>query len=509
MLFRLWDSFYLLIVAKCIRYYENHGRGWHYETEPMEGLTEETVDREVLNGAAAHLHEADVASDYEEGDTSVHPADDGTERLPEVGPKPSSHFTPVNSFNTFNSINHLIQDDDSAAPEPAAEDSSIKVSAESNVPHRSRKRTSLPPTASPAMKKARTSEPSIPTSQEPFVPKDQPPNSAHPNGSHSNGAHTNSAIAGNNQRDQPLAPHVGMPQSYNTGAFQLTSGTHPMVNEVLGPFMDSPVVSQLIGPNGPVLARPDWERLRSVFENVPATRVDAQALVAELSKKPMGAPAEQGLGNLPAGIKPERQASPAITGSSSGLPSLASIAQPSPVSRFGEMPRPGLGAVSSNTGLPNGTSWRAASYAPPTIPHHSPPQNGTPTAGTPIEHRRSLEMTPSGGADAMYSDALERAEIEIDWWAEDQPQGFIQLEAGDDATSFFRKIEEEMPPKLKDRAVRAVRVEHLNPPPNSGRAFNARIRRGAEAGYKALARRLRQLKDGSTPELMVTVEWEL
>ena len=45
---RLWESFYLLIVAKCIRYYENHGRGWHYEPEPLDGQAEETVDRDAL-----------------------------------------------------------------------------------------------------------------------------------------------------------------------------------------------------------------------------------------------------------------------------------------------------------------------------------------------------------------------------------------------------------------------------------------------------------------------------
>ena len=52
---RLWESFYLLIVAKCIRYYENHGRGWHYEPEPLDGQAEETVDRDALNGAVDHV----------------------------------------------------------------------------------------------------------------------------------------------------------------------------------------------------------------------------------------------------------------------------------------------------------------------------------------------------------------------------------------------------------------------------------------------------------------------
>lgn len=469
---RLWESFYLLIVAKCIRYYENHGRGWHYEPEPLDGQAEETVDRDALNGAVDHvLGSGRAASEHEEADSSLN------QRSPEAQ-KRHSNFTPVNS------INYYIEDGEPPEQLPA-EDSS------SGVPHRSRKRSSVPGTEanSPATKRPRTEAPLTTVS------------SAEQTASHS------FASLPADSRMPPPAP--APTERYGAQGPSPITGINPIASEVLGPYMDSPVVSQLIGPNGPKLARPDWERIRSVFENVPASRVDAQTLVTELSKSTTNPSAESPLDRQPNGVKPEPQHSPGMnpTGHST-LPTFASVAQSSPENRPSEAPRPNITPLGSSSGLPNGTSWRAA--GPATQPPQ-PPTNAASRVGTPAQHHRHsldpqyLDMTPPTGD---YSDALERAELEIDWWADNEPSGWLQLEAGDDVGSFFRKIDEEMPPRLKDRAVRAVRVEHLNPPPHSGKAFNGRIRRGAEAGFKALVRRLRQLRDASTPELTVTVEWE-
>ncbi|KAI6806689.1 hypothetical protein KC332_g10353 [Hortaea werneckii] len=468
----LWESFYLLIVAKCIRYYENHGRGWHYEPEPLDSQAEETVDRDALNGAVDHvLGSGRAASEHEEVDSSLN------QRSPEAQ-KRHSNFTPVNS------INYYIEDGEPPEQLPA-EDSST------GVPHRSRKRSSIPGTEAnfPATKRPRTEAPLTTVS------------SAEQTASHS---------FANLPADSRMPPPAPAPtERYGAQGPSPITGINPIASEVLGPYMDSPVVSQLIGPNGPKLARPDWERIRSVFENVPASRVDAQTLVTELSKSTTNPSAESPLDRQPNGVKPEPQHSPGMnpTGHST-LPSFASVAQPSPENRPSEAPRPNITPLGSSSGLPNVTSWRAA--GPATQPPQ-PPTNAASRVGTPAQHHRHsldpqyLDMTPPTGD---YSDALERAELEIDWWADNEPSGWLQLEAGDDVGSFFRKIDEEMPPRLKDRAVRAVRVEHLNPPPHSGKAFNGRIRRGAEAGFKALVRRLRQLRDASTPELTVTVEWE-
>lgn len=487
----LWEAFYLLVVAKCIRYYENHGRGWHYEADPVEGQVDETIDVEAINGVAEHPPEPENESDYEEGNTSLQPPNEGSEKSLGAAQKRHSQFTPVNN------INYYIQDDE--PNEPAPEESRPQPTPESTVTHRSRKRGSLPTTGSPRSKRAKTSQPPEPPAS--TVPESIAPRRV-------NGMQPNGSLSAPAPGDPLTMPHPG---GYPAGAFPPISSTNPVISEVLGPFMDSPVVSQLIGPNGLALALPDWERLRSVFENVPATRTDAQALVAELSKKANGAIGKSPLNTHTNGIELGIQATPTpYHNAPPALPGFASVTRRSPEPNFGETPRSGNGPSSTTpTGMPNSTSWRAASYsAVPQPPQSDQPQSLTPAPGPPpAEHGRSHEMTPTGG-DTTYSDALERAELEIDWCVNDEAQGFIQLEAGDDVHRFFRKIDDEMPPRLRDRAVSAVRVKHLNPPPNTGRAFNGRIRRGAEPGFRALVRRLRQLRDGSTPEIMVTVEWE-
>ncbi|KAI7204837.1 hypothetical protein KC316_g511 [Hortaea werneckii] len=277
------------------------------------------------------------------------------------------------------------------------------------------------------------------------------------------------------------------------------SGNNTIASQVLGPYMESPVVSLLIGPNGPKLARPDWERIRSVFENVPTSRVDAQALITELSKNTAKSSVKPPLDRHSSGINPGPQNSPGMNPTvHSTLPSFAPVAQTSTENR------PNITPLVSSRALPDRTPLRAAGPAT-----QSPRINTASRLDALAQHghsldRQHLDMNPPTGG---YSDALKHAEVEIDWWADNEPSGWLQLESRDDVESFFRKIDEEMPPRLNDRAIRAVRVKYLNPPPNSRASFDGRIRRGAEPGFKALVRRLKRLRDRSIPELTVTVEW--
>ncbi|KAI7291574.1 hypothetical protein KC343_g103 [Hortaea werneckii] len=453
----LWESFYLLMVAKCIRYYENHRSDWHYKTEPLDDQAEKTVDRAVLNGAVDRvLGSGRVASGHEEGDSSLN------QRSPNAQ-KRHSNSTPVNTINYYT--------EDGEPPEQPPAD----VLLPSSAPHRLRKRSSVPGTGkeSPTNEGRRT-EASV---------------NSMPNAEQA-GSHSCSSLPSDSRMPPPTPVRT---ERYDAQGSSPASGIDTIASQVLGPYMESPVVSLLIGPEKPNFDRRDWEKIRSVLENVPATRDDAQALVTELLKNTAKPSVEPQLNRHKLEPQNSHRLNPA---GHSTLPSLTPVVQPSTGNR------PNITLLGSSSGLRNRTPWPAAGPAtqPPLI-------DNAPRA--PAQHRysldrRYLDMNPPTDD---YSDALKRAELEIGWWADNEPSGWLQLEVGDDVESLFRKIDEEMPPRLNDRAIRAVRVEYLNPPPNSRASFNGRIRSRAEPGFKALVRRLKLLRDQSTPELTVTVEW--
>ncbi|KAI7081690.1 hypothetical protein KC356_g8955 [Hortaea werneckii] len=439
----LWESFHLLMVAKCIRYYNNHGSDLHHKTELLDDQVEKTVDRDVLNSAVDRvLGNGGVASGHEEGDSSLN------QRSPNAQ-KRHSNSTPVNTINYYT-------EDGELPKQPLAD-----VLLPSSVLHRLRKRSSVP----------------------------------------GSGKQTGSYSYGGLSFDSRMPPPTPVrTERYGAQGPSPASGNNTIASQVLGPYMESPVVSLLIGPNGPKLARPNWEGIRSVFENIPTSRVDAQALITELSKNTAKSSVKPPLDRHSNGIKTGPQNPPGMDPTvHSTPPSFAPVAQPSTKNR------PDVTPLDSSRGLPNRTPWRAAHPAT-----QSPRRNTASRLEALAQHRRSLDRQyldtnpPTGD----FSDALQRAELEIDWWADNEPSGWLQLENGDDVESFFCKIDEEMPPRLSDRAIRAVRVEYLNPPSNSRASFNGRIRSGAEPGFKALVRRLKLLKDQSTPELTVTVGWE-
>ncbi|KAI7239880.1 hypothetical protein KC365_g3956 [Hortaea werneckii] len=456
----LWESFYLLIVAKCIRYYENHGREWHYKTEPLDDQGEITVDRGVLNGAVDRiLGSGGVASGHEEGDSSLN------QRSPNAQKR---HFnsTPVNTINYYT--------EDGEPPEQPPAD----VLPPSSVPHRSRKRSSVSGIGkeSPANKRPRT-EASV---------------NSMPNAEQA-GSHSCSSLPADSRMPPPTPVRT---ERYVAQGPSPASGISTVASQVLGPYMKSPVVRLLIGNEKLNFDRREWETIRNVFENVPATRDDVQALITELSKKTAKPSVKPPLDRHSIGINPGPQNSPGMNPTvHSTLPSFA----PGTTEN-----RPNITSLGSSRGLPNRTLWRAAGPAT-----QSPRINTASRLDAPAQHRHSLDRqyldvnAPTGD----FSDALKRAELEIDWWTDNEPSGWLQLEIGDDVESFFRKIDEEMPPRLNDRPIRAVRVEYLNPPPNLRASFNGRIRKGAEPGFKALVRRLKLFGDQSTPELTVTVEW--
>ncbi|KAI6863459.1 hypothetical protein KC338_g5888 [Hortaea werneckii] len=445
----LRGSFYLLMVAKCIQYYKNHKRDWHYKSEPWDGQAEKTVDRDVLNGAVDRvLGSGRAAPGHEEGDSSLN------QTSPDVQ-KRHSNPTPINTINYYT--------EHGEPPEQPAAD------VPSSVPDHLRKRSSTPNSAgkSPVNKRPRT-EASV----------NSMPN-AEQVGSHS---------CGSLPSDSRMPP----PTSVRTERYA-AQGPSPASS-----IMDSPVVAPRIRPNGPNYRR-DLEGIRNVFENVTATVADVQALATELSKSTAKPSVIPSLDRHSNGISPGPKKPPGMDPTVHSTPfSFAPVAQPSTENR------PDVRPLDSSRGLPNRTPWRAADPATQT-----PRRNTASRLEALAQHRHSLDrqyldMNPPTGD---FSDALQRAELEIDWWADNEPSGWLQLENGDDVESFFRKIDEEMPPRLSDRAIRAVRVEYLNPPPNSRASFNGRIRSGAEPGFKALLRRLKLLKDQSTPELAVTVEW--
>ncbi|KAI7457536.1 hypothetical protein KC357_g9316 [Hortaea werneckii] len=91
----LRGSFYLLMVAKCIQYYKNHKRDWHYKSEPWDGQAEKTVDRDVLNGAIDRvIGSGRAAPGHEEGDSSLN------QTSPDVQ-KRHSNPTPINTINYY------------------------------------------------------------------------------------------------------------------------------------------------------------------------------------------------------------------------------------------------------------------------------------------------------------------------------------------------------------------------------------------------------------------------
>lgn len=496
---RLWDLFYLLIVAKCIRYYENHNRGWHYE--PVENQAEEGIEREAVNGLVHPLNTVEDDHDHDEGtpptkdrrNSEDATAGDNSQPTAEAANRPAhSSFTAVNSIDWYITGNG----DDSRTqnemhpPQNATERPPL---TEKVVSPPSRKRPSETG-ESPAAKRARKQSdgPAVTAIERAVMQTTETPRRADSAGS-----------------------VLGQPHSSRGNGMPALTGQ--LAGEILGPFMDSPVVAQLLVPNGPALARPDWERLRTVFETVPAARTDSQALLSELSRKPIAESSEAVTGGLLNGATP---AIASAYGPPAYAPELTAKAEPDvdveTVPRDGQPDRLRGASIAASA---NGAMRGAPRLA------HDGNLNGTASNATPVRQPTGTEVkfmlahgaTPRDYSSiepkletpgAVYSDALENAEVEIDWWADDEAQGFIQLEAGDTVESFFRKIDDEVPPRLHDREVRAVRIEHLNPPPGSGRAFNARIRRGGEAGFKALVRRLRQLREGHVPELMVTVEWE-
>ena len=461
-LHRLWESFYLLIVAKCIRYYENHGRGWHYKTEPLDDRAEMTVDRGVLNGAVDRVPgSGGVPSGHEEGDSSLN------QRSPNAQ-KRHSNSRPSNTSNCYT--------EDGEPPEQPPADY-----LPSSGPHRLRKHSSVAGTGkkSPANKRPKT-EASV---------------NSMPNAEQA-GSHSCSSLPSESRMPPPTPVRT---ESYGAQGSSPGSGNNTIASQVLGPYMESPVVRLLIGTQKLNFDRREWETIRNVFENVPATRDDVQALTTELSKNTAKPSVKPPLGRHSTGINPGPQNSPGMNPTvHSTLPSFASVAQTSTRNR------PDITPLVSSRALPDRTPLRAAGPATP-----SPRINTASRLDALAQHghsldRQHLDMNPPTGG---YSDLLKDAEVEIDWLADNEPSGWLQLESRDDVESFFRKIDEEMPPRLNDRAIRAVRVKYLNPPPNSRASFDGRIRRGAEPGFKALVRRLELLRDRSTPELTVTVEW--
>ncbi|KAK5128325.1 hypothetical protein LTR85_002992 [Meristemomyces frigidus] len=553
---RLWDLFYLLIIAKTIRYYENHGRGWSYEPDPVEAKAEH-VEQDGADGLHDHFSDDAEDSDYETGTTNG-----DTGRLDAGGRRRSRHspsgFTPVNGTSLRPSLN---PDEDrskvheqpqatsvgafrpSLPAAPGEHDHSLKAPS----PRSSKKRKGTEDAELQANKRAKqqptaraSSGSSVPThitllnptkraaqNSEPGTPADAGPSAPRTAEADSSGTTDLPPRYRDNMIAAGLSSGAGFTNEPTSRQSMTMTPARPrsLAEEILGVFADSPVARQVLSQNGDRLNATELERMRHIFEGVPVTRVDAQALMAEMSRistannQPFEHQSEHLRTDLAdrhlkaddkEGFAERRNGDQAAAMSNEGQRHRASNGQMGPPQYI---PAPFNGA----SGLPRHDTDVGAMRAPA----YNYPGNGAPPLASAMGNQNAPSFTPAQGASTTVEpklegvphrlnayDIFERTEVEIDWWADGQVQGFMQLDAGDDVDTFFRKLDDEMPPTLQGRDVRAVRIEHLNPVPDTGRPFNARIRRGGVAGFKALVRRLEQQAFGSVPELMVTVEWE-
>lgn len=561
---RLWDLFYLLVIAKTIRYYENHGRGWSYEADPAEIKAEHAE----LGGADGLVER--LSDDADDANHSAGMASQGASHLDAGGPQRTQYspsgFTPVNGTVSRPAVdgddghateNEQIQATSIGAFRPAmvpAGDDSLPPTAPS--PRSSKKRKGTEDTDPPAGKRVRqhsaTHAPGVSFTPVSFPPPHPtPPNSVKSSGQNIEPGPTaqisttlhpatadalnngGSATPDGNRKSPALSSGPGLNGQTTSGRLaSMTVDIAPApsrsaVEEILGMFADSPIARQVLLQDGNRLTMAEAEHLRRIFESVPAARTDGQAFMAELSRVSAtnNSPFfEHHLGHL-------------RTDQAEREPNVGDnefMTRPANGDRFADTPNPASGGRQPQY-TPNGVMGppqyvRNPFHGASGLPRHDPDAgalralghndlgNGRPPFGAAVGHQIAHPFAPAQGADlhpagarSNAHDIFERTEVEIDWWADGQVQGFIKLEAGDDVDILFRKIEEEMPPTLQDRDVRAVRIEHLNPVPNTGRPFNARIPRrtpGRRAGLDALVRRLEQQAVGSVPELLVTVEWE-
>ncbi|KAK4547664.1 hypothetical protein LTR36_000621 [Oleoguttula mirabilis] len=557
---KLWETFYTLIIAKTIRYYENHGRGWSYEPDPAE-VKAEYAERDGTDGLLDHF--SDDAAEDSEYDTGT--TNDNIGRLSGRRKSRPSGFTPVNGTSLQPSLNG----DDArsrlheqpaatsvgafraALPAPSGDDKHSLMKPPS--PRNSKKRKGAEDAEVPANKRAKaqptaraSSGSSAPT---PITILNPSPRQAHDAVSGATGgamsatpqpaiADTTLGTLGLPKPNANLSPPAGLmdeqvsdqPSSktmHSTPA-HISTG-NPLAVEILGAFADSPVARQLLSQSSHDIDTAGLIRLRHIFDNVPATRTDAQALMDEMSKTSATNnvllehqpehPYREHAERLLKADDAKALAEPANDDQSAGMSHPLGDGQEQrrgPNGTTGTpqyVPAPFPGA----SGLPRHDTNAGAMRAPA----HDHARNGAPPPSSAAANQTnpsyhlaqgaSTTVIPNSAGAASHahaSDVLERTEIEIDWWADGQVQGYMQLDAADDVDTFFRKIDEEMPPTLQGRDVRAVRVEHVNPGPNTGRAYKGRIRRGGVPAFKALVRRLEQQAVGSVPELIVTVEWE-
>lgn len=208
------------MVAKCIRYYENHRSDWHYKTEPLDDHAGKRLDRAVLNGAVDRVLGSDgVASGHEEGHTSLN------QRSPNAQ-KRHSNSTPVNTINYYT--------EDGEPPEQPPADN-----LPSSVPHRLRKRSSVPGIEKKSLANKR--------------PRTEASVSSMRNAEQA-GSHSCSSLPSDSRMPPPTRLRT---ERYGVQGHSPASGINTIARQVLGPYRESPVVSLLIGPKKPNFERRD------------------------------------------------------------------------------------------------------------------------------------------------------------------------------------------------------------------------------------------------------------
>ncbi|KAK5133423.1 hypothetical protein LTR08_007762 [Meristemomyces frigidus] len=522
---RLWDLFYLLIIAKTIRYYENHGRGWHYETVETQS-NERTEHDGGGNGLPDHLSDDADDSDYE----TRSPSNDlvprpSSQRRQQPRHSPSG-FTPVNGA----SLQYQTNSGDA-----------------SNRPFEQPPATSIGGfrTAQPAASGQKLPSPGTnkrPESEDAELPESKRAKQQ------STVRDPTSATEPNNisiERDRPLSnkdaigtdpySHNGTSETPHTLDPPAPNATHSP--SVLAQDASLKLESMSAPQSGSAKETTPASTSRAIFADGPdaakPSDIDELHLDTAGSSTRTGSEMSHQTENVPS---QPMQASAFPSGHSlagkggrSHRAKYRAIAHAAPGAAE---PSDVAGKRKTSTGrqhppsqLLNGASAReviAPQYLPTMASYSSPYEHAVSNAA--LDNPSATYYAPLGPTQAPIVPARHAAnvvvprfnndevfavtEVEIDWWADGQVQGFMQLDANDNVDTFFGKLDDEMPPTLKDRAVRAVRIEHLNPEPQSGKPFNARIRRGGFAGFKALIRRIQQQRVGAVPELMVTVEWE-
>lgn len=235
---RLHNLFLELIVAKCVRYYENHGRHWHYEFDPNvsdASMMVLDVDAEA-SGRKSPAH----VKDAPEGSPPPASAKMATSVQPEPPSRDDEQIEKASPKICFRPLNATIPAS-LPAETPQAQIKSPATMSTTRSPDSDRfaKRRRMPDQRSPT------------DSRKPMTPS-----------------------LDSHQSSMEDAPQDKNDRSSSSDAF-----------EILGDLVNCPAVIKILqGRHTDGVSRKHWAMLRSVLISHPAARDDSALLHAELSR---------------------------------------------------------------------------------------------------------------------------------------------------------------------------------------------------------------------------------